>query len=184
MAKIVTLLSLNKSFVTSQAKAGATGLQLVLQDLEHMQKHNDWTPLAWLLAKSDLKDARIFRAIVGAVTHGLSMDSTSKEAKAQPTGLVIKRAKEWGFTNKFAMLAECVNDGLSFRSAETHERLLGKEKDDTITLEKVVRSYRTFLKRLEKGHISLEQVLRLIDAQDKVNADLDAPVIQPVKEAA
>lgn len=187
MAQNVTLISRVKSFVTNQSKAGTAGLCMVRDTLDHMEKHNDWTPLAWLIAKSDMKDARIYRAIVGAVTKGVSMTATTTEAKEQPSGLHIKRTKDWAFTNKWAMLHELCDKGLSFRSKDVQELLLSKERDDTFTLAKAAAAYKRFLQKIEDGHLTLDQVLKAIAADAKVNADLASPTViekpQPIKAA-
>lgn len=172
MAKNVTLLSTVKTFVISQSKGGAIGLRMLRDCLSHVESHKDWTPLAWLIAKSEAKDARIFRAITGAVTKEISMSATSKEAKTQPSGLYIKLGKDWGFTNKWAMLHELCDKGLSFRSKDVQELLLDKEHDDTFTLAKAVTSYKRLLQKIEDGHMTLDQVLKALAATEKVNADM------------
>ncbi len=187
MAKNVTLLSTVKTFVTSQSKGGAVGLRMLRDCLSHVEAHKDWTPLAWLIAKSEAKDARVFRAITGVVTKEISMSATSKEAKTQPSGLYIKLGKDWGFTNKWGVLNDCVDEGISFRSADVQSRLLDKDKDTVFTLEKAVKSYRALIKKIEEGHMTLDQVLKLVAAQEKINADLASPTViekpQPIKAA-
>lgn len=172
MANNMTLIARVKSYVTSQNKGGVVGLRMIQDTLEHMEKHNDWTPLAWLIAKSDARDARIYRSIVGAVTKGVSMTATTREAKEQPSGLHVKRTKDWGFTNKWAMLHELCDKGLSFRSKDVQELLLDKDRDDTFTLAKAVTSYKRLLQKIEDGHLTLDQVLKALAATEKVNADM------------
>ena len=124
---MATLIKQVQGFVRNQSKAGAAGLALLNTCIDHMFEHGDWTPLAWLVAKSDAKDGAIFRSIIRETTAGVSMVSSSKEAKEQPSGILIKVASNAGPTDKMPILRELVAEGVSFRSNAVKERLMDKK---------------------------------------------------------
>lgn len=127
MAKLIKQV---QGFVRGQNNAGVRGLELMAQCIDHMFEHNDWTPLAWMIAKSDSRDSAIFRAILGASTGGVSLSSTSKQAKEQPSGVFITVKDNAGYSEKMTILRELIEEGVSFRSNAIKERLLEKKKSE------------------------------------------------------
>jgi hypothetical protein len=179
-----TVISRVKSFITNQNKAGSTGLSLLKDCVDHYCEHADWTPLAWMVAKSDHRDGQRYRAIMGAVLTGVTLQSTSKEAKEQPTGLFFKKTDKFGKTNKYALLCDLVNDGVSFRSKEVAEALLEHEAP-AFDIQKAAAAYKRFIKKLDDNSMTLDQVLKLVAINATVNADLiEKPVIAPKKAVA
>lgn len=164
---MATLIKQVQSFVTNQRNAGANGLLLVKTCIDHMFEHNDWTPLAWLLAKTEQRDATVLAAIVGAVTDGVTKEGKSKEAKAQPSGICIIKKKDARINNKYAILCDLVEEKVSFRSADVKARLLEREPP-TFDAEMFVKR---LLAKLEKEHLTLDQVLKIAAKQSKVNAE-------------
>lgn len=122
-----TLLSQIKGFVTSQNNSGKNGLVFVERCIVHMFEHGDWTPLAWLLAKSQGTDKARLRAIVGQCVGGMTISSSSKEAKKQPSGMIIKLGDNAGPTEKIDILRKLIEDGESFRGKAVSTELLKQE---------------------------------------------------------
>lgn len=174
---MTTLIKQVQGYVRSQNNAGKTGLAMVQACIVHMFDHRDWTPLAWLLAKSDDRDSSIFRAIVGQCTDGITLSMNSKEAKNQPSGMVIKMTANARMTNEASILAELVAEGESFRGTAVRERLLKKEAK-AFDLDAYVKR---LLSKLEKEHISLKQVLETAAKIAEVNAkDEPKPEVKAV----
>lgn len=152
---MATLIKQVKGFVTRQNNAGASGLALFTSCVDHMFEHGDWTPLAWLIAKTASRDGAAFRSILGAVTGGVSIVTTSKEAKEQPSGIVIKVKDNAGPSDKMTLLREMVDEGVSFRSNAIRERLLEKEKPEFD-----LKAYASRLvKKLDKEGYTLKDLL-------------------------
>ena len=173
----MSLIAQVRAYTTRSNNAGIAGLAMLEKTIDHMFKHGDSTPLAWLIAKIDRRDASILRAIVGQVTGGLSLVSTSKEAKEQPSGLLIKLGDNAGPTEKMAILRKLVEDGESFRGKAVSEELLSR----TPPKYDLHRATATFLKRAVKnasvGDIMKE--MQAIVATMAVDGDKDMQVIEP-----
>ena len=173
----VSLIAQVRAFTTRSNNAGTTGLAMLEKSIDHMFKHGDSTPLAWLLAKIDNRDASILRAVVGQCVGGISLVSSSKEAKEQPSGLLIKVGDNAGPTEKMDTLRQLVEAGESFRGKEVASQILAKEppKYD------LHRAAATFLKRAVKnasvGDIMKE--MQAVVATMAVDGDKDMQVIEP-----
>ena len=124
---MATLIKRVQGFVRGQSSAGANGLRLIQDCVDHMYEHNDWTPLAWLINRSEAQDKSRIRAIVGVVAGGLTLSTGGKQAKVQPSGMFIKMAENAGPTDMMPTLRKLVEEGQSFRSKAVSEELLKKE---------------------------------------------------------
>jgi len=167
---MATLISQIKGIVTGHNNSGVKVLWAVEQSIDHMFAHNDWTPLAWLLAKMEPKtDQGLLRRIVGECVGGVTLVSKGKLAKDQPSGLFIKRAANADVTEKMAILRKLVADGESFRGKAVREQLL--EKPDPVF------DLHTFIKRMvkkiETEGFSLDQALKEIAAVEKEETVID-----------
>lgn len=120
------LISQVKSFATVQGTAGKRGLELLMNSIDHMFEHNDTTPLAWLLNKTDPIDKTRLRAITSACVGGITLVGSGKVAAKQVSGLYIKRGDNAATTELMETLRTIVKDGESFRGARVRKELLGK----------------------------------------------------------
>lgn len=152
---MATLLKQVKAFVTNQRNAGAKGLSLTMVCIDHMFEHNDWTPLAYLINTCEARDSAVLRRIVGVCVGGIKLTTKGKEAKNQPSGMVIKLDHNAGVTDKMPILRKLVEEGVSFRSKAVAEELFEKnEKPFDLP------AYAKRLKaKLEKEHITVKQLL-------------------------
>lgn len=151
--KAPTLISQVKSFVETQKNSGVKGLELVKLAVDHMFNHSgDWTPLAWLINKSEKTDNARFRAIVGAVTTGVKLVTD----KDQPSGLrFILESGACRNTVAFGKLIELIEAGHSFRSEVVGTELLKKDKADP-TRKSVDSMVKLVMKQLQTNKIGLE----------------------------
>lgn len=180
----ITLIGKVKSFVTSQVKGGSTGLVMVRDCIEHWRDHNDWTPLAWLIAKSDKTDSLRYRKIVSAVVDGIKLETTSAAAKAQPSGMRFVKTDKFAVSNKYSVLCDLVENKVSFRSKAIDEALFDKKDATEYSLVQAAAAYKRFLAKLEEGHLTLTQVLNLVAEGNKVNKDLIEKPTAPAKAPA
>lgn len=176
---MATLLKTVQGYVSNRQKSGATGLRLILTAIEHAFEHGDSTPLAWLIAKTEDKEGKVIRRIVGACVSGVSLEMTSEEARRQPSGIII-RGFEGGtkrkakVKNEIGLLSELVAAGHGFMSKAVADALFpAPEKKDTYGLKEAVASFNRLVKKIEDHEMTLDMVLRAVAAETKVNADLD-----------
>ena len=155
---MATLIKQVQGFVRGQNTGGKNGLAFVEKTIDHMFEHGDWTPLAWLVAKSDPSDARLYRAIIGRCVGGITMNAKSKEAKVQPSGLEIKMGENAGPTDLMPTLRKLVEDGESFRGKAVKEELLGKEPP-AFDLAKYAK---TIANRLAKEEVTVKDLMNAI----------------------
>lgn len=175
---MATLISQVKGFVTSQNKAGKLGLAMMERTIDHMFEHKDWTPLAWLIAKSDPKDASIYRSILRVCVGGITLETTSKRAKEREDGMWINMANNAGPTEKMSVLRQLVKDGESFRGAAVSEQLLSKPAPDFDFHRWVANA----LKRMEREGKTIADLLREVEAINKENSTID--VTEPERKDA
>ena len=149
---MATLKSQVDSFHKANGKAGAKGLALLAQCTMHMFDHDDWTPLAWLISKSEGADATRFRAILGQVTGGVTL----KKDKNQPTGLRFEVGDNAGPTDKMMVVSVMVDEGVSFRSKRVADELF-EAKANPFKLSKYAASV---AKKLEKEHVSVNDLMK------------------------
>lgn len=158
---MATLIKQVQGFVRGQATGGRNGLALVMACVDHMFEHNDWTPLAWLIAKSDARDSSILRGIAGQVAGGLTMSTKGKEAVKQPSGMFIKMGNNAGVTDKMPILRKLVEDGESFRGKAVREHLFQKE-DKPANINNYAKA---MLRKIDKEVWTLAQVLNAVNEQ-------------------
>ena len=166
---MATLISQIKGFVTSQNKAGSRGLGFALAAIEHMFQHKDWTPLAWLMAKTDPRDASVFKAIVRECVGGIRMTTKGKKALEQPSGMHITLGDNFGPTEKMQILRDLVTDGESFRGQRVKEELLGKEKPEFDFHKFVVNA----MKKIDNSGHTLKDFLDEVGKVKKEQAQID-----------
>lgn len=185
---MATLLSQVKGFITQQNNAGSRGLALINQCIDHMFEHRDWTPLAHMLAKSDHKDSSIYRAIVRETTGGLRLDTSSKEAKEQPSGMRIVMGNNSGPSEKMPILRQLVAEGESFRGKRVSEELLAKPAPEF----DFHRWVKNALKKMEKEGKTISDLLNEVASLEKEASQIDVTepehmdnkkVVQPMKAA-
>lgn len=155
---MATLIKRVQGFVRGQTSAGANGLTLIQDCVDHMFEHNDWTPLAWLINRSEAQDKSRIRAIVGKVAGGITLTTKGKEAQKQPSGMHIKVGENAGPTDRMPILRKLVEEGQSFRGKAVSDELLGKEppKFD------INKYAKTVMRKLEKEHMSLGDLLAAV----------------------
>jgi len=149
-----TQMKQSKAFVTAQSKSGSRGLEVLMNNIDHMFEHNDWTPLAWLLSKTDGTDSTRLRAITNKVVGGVRM---SKDKK-QPSGMRITLGDNAGPTEMMTTLRELVENKTSFRSQTVAKSLLGKEKPK-FDLKRYVK---TTFNKLDKENVNTEDFFKAI----------------------
>lgn len=148
-----------KNFTTRNRNAGAKGLELVAECINHMFDHKDWTPLAWLIVGSEGRDATIFRKIVGVTTEGVTL---AKDAK-QPTGLRFTLKDNASTTELFDTLKALVNDGESFRGENVKNKLF-PTTESTFDINAYAKRV---MSKIEKEHVSLGDLLAAIEREAK-----------------
>ena len=116
---MATLIKQVQGFVKGQSTAGANGLRLVQVCIDHMFEHDDWTPLAWLIAKTEGSDSTTIRRIVNECVGGIKL---TKDVK-QPSGLRIKLGDNSAPSDKMPLLRGLVEEKVSFRSKVVREAL-------------------------------------------------------------
>lgn len=155
-----------QNFTRAQRNAGKTGLALLEITIDHMfSKGMDWTPLAWLIAKTDERDSAILRRIAGACLGGVTL----RKDPEQPSGLRIVRGANAGVTEKMEILRQLVKAGESFRSKGVAEALFDKPAPE-FDLHKYVK---TVLKRLDNNHVTLKDMLIEIGKIQKEESVID-----------
>ena len=160
------MMSRVQNFTRTQRNAGKTGLALLEITIDHMfAKGSDWTPLAWLIAKTDERDSAILRKIAGVCLGGVTMRKDTE----QPSGLRIVKGDNAGVTEKMAILRDLVKAGESFRGKAVSEALFDKAAPD-FDLHKYVK---TVLKRLENNHVTLKDMLIEIGKVQKEESTID-----------
>ena len=149
-----------QSFVRNQKNAGAKGLEILSLCIEHMYgESNDWTPLAWLIAKTEANDARVLRAILGRVTSGL----TVKKDKDQPSGLRIVRAGNSSTTELYGTMKKLIDEKQSFRSKTVREQLLPPKDSADFDIKKYVKRV---MSKIENEGVTLADFLAAIEAEE------------------
>ena len=116
---MATLIKQVQGFTRGQSKAGVNGLVLLVTTIDHMFEHDDWTPLAWLIAKTEGSDSTVLRRIVNECVGGIKLTRDVN----QPSGLRIKLADNGGPSDKMQLLRELVEHKVSFRSKTIREVL-------------------------------------------------------------
>ena len=116
---MATLLKQVQGFTRGQGRAGINGLALVASTIDHMFEHGDWTPLAWLIAKTEGSDSTTIRRIVNECVGGVKMKRDIK----QPSGLHIKVGDNAGPSEKMPLLRGLIEEKVSFRSKIVREAL-------------------------------------------------------------
>ena len=116
---MATLIKQVQGFTKGQAKAGANGLALVVTTIDHMFDHDDWTPLAWLIAKTEGSDSTTIRRIVNECVGAIKLTRDVK----QPSGLRIKLGDNAAPSDKMPLLRGLVEEKVSFRSKVVREAL-------------------------------------------------------------
>ncbi|NOQ73228.1 MAG: hypothetical protein GQ574_14570 [Crocinitomix sp.] len=143
---MATLLKQVQGFTRGQAKAGANGLKLVETTIDHMFEHNDWTPLAWLLAKTEGADSTVLRRVVKECVGGVKL----KRDANQPSGLRITLGDNAGPSEKMPLLRELTGESVSFRSKQVRE-VLFEAPEIVFDLDKWAL---TLARRMNKEHVT------------------------------
>ncbi len=160
---MATLIKQVQGFVNGQAKAGANGLALVVTTIDHMFEHDDWTPLAWLIAKTEGSDSTTIRKIVNECVGGIKL---TRDAK-QPSGLRIKLGDNSGPSDKMPLLRGLVEERVSFRSKSVRE-VLFEAPEPVFDLDKWAL---TVARKMSKNGLTLAQLDNSIkNAQKSVAA--------------
>ena len=156
---MANLMTQNKSFVTGLSKSGIKGLALLLQDIDHMFKHKDWTPLAWLLSKTEGADSVRLRSITSKVVGGVTM----RKDKEQPSGLRIVMGDNAAPTENINALRALVDNEVSFRSKKVKDDLgIGKA---TVPAQFDVNKYaKSVANKLSKEEVSVADLMKAMAA--------------------
>lgn len=162
---MASLIKRVNGWTAGQATGGANGLALIVDCVDHIFAHSDWTPAAWLLSKAQDTDRTRIRQIMGEIMGGV----TVKTDKKQPSGYRFVLGDNAGVTDKMTLARECVEQRLSFRSKMLAEcGLLEKKESAEFDKEKYAKSV---AKKLKANGVGVE-VLDLIRAE-LVSASLE-----------
>lgn len=161
---MATLMQTVQGYVRNQKTGGNTGLVHLVSCIEHMfGDSHDWTPLAWLVGKSQTRDAQIFRAILGRVTENVTV---SKDPK-QPSGLRFKTKGNASTNEMYAVLKALADAGESFRGEAVKVKILDKEKTETtFDLEAYAKR---IVAKLDKEHVGLAALLMAVEKAEKAS---------------
>ena len=156
---MATLIRQVQGFTKGQAKAGANGLALVVTTIDHMFEHDDWTPLAWLIAKTEGSDSTTIRRIVNECVGGVKLKKDSK----QPSGMSIVVGDNAGPSDKMPLLRGLIEEKVSFRSKHVREVLF-----ETVETKFDLGKYAmTVARRMNKEHVTQAQLDNAIKAASK-----------------
>ena len=161
-----TLMSQVKSVVSNHNASPVRVMALIPLCVDHMFQHNDWTQLAWLIAKLEPSaDASLVRSILGKVTAGIS----KKDDKDQPSGIRINMKANAGVTEKMPVLRALVAEGVSLRSKRVREEILGKV-DNPFDFHKWTQRV---LKKMDDEGFSFEDFLKEANLIEKEASVID-----------
>jgi len=153
---MATLIKQVQGFVKGQSKAGANGLNLVAVTIDHMFEHGDWTPLAWLIAKTEGSDSTTIRRIVNECVGGVKLKKDNK----QPSGMSIVVGDNAGPSEKMPLLRGLIEHKVSFRSKDVREVLFEKVETE-FDLDKWAL---TLARRMNKEHVTQARLDNAIKA--------------------
>lgn len=106
-----------KGHNTKSNTMGVVTLALFVECVEHFMEHNDWTPLATLIAGQDSARSKTLRRFAGNIIQGWKFIKDDK----QDCGYAFRKAKDanYGFDKtKLGKVVALVNDNKSVGSQE------------------------------------------------------------------
>jgi hypothetical protein len=146
MAVKSTLLTQVKRHTTSQATNGQATLALTLATLDHMfGKSGDWSPLAYLIGKSQPAQSRVIRLIIGQIIQGWS----AKADKKQVSGIRFtkKDGQNQGIDDKMHKVLTAL--------VEQKKPILGQDVKAAFTSDTVAKSAEDLLDARIKSDVAL-----------------------------
>lgn len=160
-----TLIQQTRGWATGRNKSGANGFKLLVASVDHMFEHGDWTPLAWLINGTEGADRTRMRAILGKIAGGITLNTTSKEAREHSTGCKIVMGDNCGPTGDMSIARTLCEENVSFASKRVAEELLNK---DVVTSKFDLDKYaKTVFNKLTKEHGDMNAFLAAIREQQR-----------------
>lgn len=116
-----------RGHVSGQRTSGQNTLSLTVECIEHMfGDSGDWSPLAYLIGRSEPAQAREVRRIAGRIVQGYRLTKDDK----QPSGLrfvKVKDANQGIDTAKLDMLKTLVDKKKSVQSKDVKEKFASEK---------------------------------------------------------
>lgn len=168
------LISRVRAHTSGQVTSGQNTLALLVECIEHMfGESGDWSPLAYLIGKSEPAQSRAVRRLTGCLVHGWTLKADAD----QPSGLRFakrEKANQGVDLERLNVLRAMVEGKKSIQSKEVSDlfKPVSEEKSTDEVLKEAAKRY---VLRMKKENVAFSAIVSAVEAAIK-EAQIDTSV--------